>query len=43
MRLEGEDKQKVCHHWMLNLCEEGGQKVWKCCFCDAEIEHEEDE
>jgi hypothetical protein len=43
MGLEGEDREKVCHHWMRYLHEEGGKKVWRCWCCDAEFEHEEEE
>lgn len=42
MGLEGEEKQKVCHHGMWYLCEKGEKKVWKCLFCDIEREYEED-
>ncbi|KYK36412.1 MAG: hypothetical protein HXS48_02960 [Theionarchaea archaeon] len=41
MGLEGEERQKVCHHWMRYLCQKGGKELWKCWCCEAEFEYED--
>ncbi len=40
MGLEGEERQKVCHHTQRILLPRGKRKVWVCIACEAELEEE---
>lgn len=42
MKLEGEDKRKVCNHGQKILIEKGRKKLWRCVFCDGEFEYKKE-